>query len=542
MKYRKLLIFLIAASLVSQNGGYTVFAQEADAAVSVSSSVEDSTASEAEDSTVNPAEPGGSGTQDSTVSGDGTESSTSSDSTGSEGSESSGQGTDSTGTESGNSEVVDPENSSGTESTDPAASGSDSTGTESGTENSENTESSTESTAEPGGLITVPGEESAAENPEAPAAGTESTTESAAEAVAEDPNALPVEEVPPIEETTPEQIEEEQKEEEPDLTPEWHPEWQGRGAEFEIHPFRLIFPVYVRTSKQIFVYDSKEAAESHEVAKIGKGAYIRLIEGDAQEIVKAEAEVQRERIAGEETTGEAWEEAVGAAGEESVEETEESAPMWVYVEAMDAEGNICRGYTDGNNLETARSFNNDLSKVEILKSREENGAFYDNYLTSYRSLRDENPVSDERIELVNYGLQFLGNPYVWGGTSLTEGCDCSGFAGGVYRHFGYDLPRCSYEMCYVSEKMNPYEAQPGDLLFFANAERVNHVMICLSNEGDGTLLVVEAKGRKWGIVVSRVRCERIVWAISILDKENGKDDKKVVEGKQILQKPAKQLA
>ena len=97
-------------------------------------------------------------------------------------------------------------------------------------------------------------------------------------------------------------------------------------------------------------------------------------------------------------------------------------------------------------------------------------------------------------------------------------------------------------MCYVSEKMNPYEAQPGDLLFFANEERVNHVMICLSNEGDGTLLVVAAKGRKWGIVVSRVRCERIVWSISILDGENKNTEKNFVEGKQLLKKPVKQLA
>ncbi len=47
--------------------------------------------------------------------------------------------------------------------------------------------------------------------------------------------------------------------------------------------------------------------------------------------------------------------------------------------------------------------------------------------------------------VVDYAYQFLGNPYVWGGTSLTNGADCSGFVQSVYAHFGISLPRTSYE-------------------------------------------------------------------------------------------------
>lgn len=521
MKYKKLLIFLIAASLVPRTGAYTVFAG-ADTAVSMSAQQESSSSgadSEAEDSTENPADPGSSDSETNPAdSGPSTESGTDSASSGTD---STSSGTDST--------------SSGTESGDGSSENQSGEGTDSGAEESDPAASSAEgqnpedSGAENSGGAAAENSE-AAEGTEGAAEGTDSTAEGAetGENAEEKPaEGTPAEEMkaetPEIQETTPEEIEQLQQEDqlpEEELTPVWHPEWQGRGSEFEIHPFRLIFPVYVRTAKEIFVFDKEEERENGRVAKIGEGAYIRLIEGDLSEIGKiSESEEEPE-------TGEA--EDIPA---------EEKEPDWVFIEAMDPDGKICRGYADGNDLVAARSYDNDRSKVELLKSRDENSAFYDNYLTTYRSLRNENPVSEERIALVNFGLQFLGNPYVWGGESLTEGCDCSGFAGGVYRHFGYDLPRCSYEMCYVSEPMNPYEAQPGDLLFFANEERVCHVMICLSNEGDGTLQVVEAKGRKWGIVVSRVSCERIVWGISILDGKDKERDKELVTGKQVLRKP-----
>lgn len=67
-------------------------------------------------------------------------------------------------------------------------------------------------------------------------------------------------------------------------------------------------------------------------------------------------------------------------------------------------------------------------------------------------------------EVVDYAMQFVGNPYVWGGTSLTNGADCSGFVQSVFRHFGISLPRTSYEQRSCGQGVSYSNAQPGDLI------------------------------------------------------------------------------
>lgn len=80
-------------------------------------------------------------------------------------------------------------------------------------------------------------------------------------------------------------------------------------------------------------------------------------------------------------------------------------------------------------------------------------------------------------EIASYAQQFVGNPYVPGGTSLTDGCDCSGFTQAVYRHFGYSLPRRSDDQgCYGSEVSGMENAQPGDIFYY-----VGHVGIYIGN-------------------------------------------------------------
>lgn len=79
-------------------------------------------------------------------------------------------------------------------------------------------------------------------------------------------------------------------------------------------------------------------------------------------------------------------------------------------------------------------------------------------------------------EIVAYAKQFLGNPYVYGGTSLTNGCDCSGFVMSVYKHFGYSLPRSSGSMQGAGRAVSKSELQPGDILCFSG-----HVGIYMGN-------------------------------------------------------------
>ena len=78
--------------------------------------------------------------------------------------------------------------------------------------------------------------------------------------------------------------------------------------------------------------------------------------------------------------------------------------------------------------------------------------------------------------VADYGLQFVGNPYVYGGTSLTNGADCSGFVQQVYKHFGYSLPRSSSEQRSAGREVSYSEAQPGDLICYAG-----HVAIYIGN-------------------------------------------------------------
>ena len=82
--------------------------------------------------------------------------------------------------------------------------------------------------------------------------------------------------------------------------------------------------------------------------------------------------------------------------------------------------------------------------------------------------------------VVDYACQFIGNPYVWGGTSLTDGADCSGFVQSVYAHFGVSLPRTTYEMVNSGYAVSYAEALPGDLILYDG-----HVGLYM---GDGTIV------------------------------------------------------
>ena len=82
--------------------------------------------------------------------------------------------------------------------------------------------------------------------------------------------------------------------------------------------------------------------------------------------------------------------------------------------------------------------------------------------------------------VVNYATQFIGNPYVWGGTSLTNGADCSGFVQSVYAHFGVNLPRTSSEMRSAGRGVSYSEALPGDIICYDG-----HVGIYM---GDGQIV------------------------------------------------------
>ncbi len=121
-------------------------------------------------------------------------------------------------------------------------------------------------------------------------------------------------------------------------------------------------------------------------------------------------------------------------------------------------------------------------------------------------------VSDVRVELVEYAKQFLGNPYVWGGTSLTKGADCSGFVLSVFKKFGVSLSHHSGTQAKEGTKISASDLKPGDLVFYANSSgNINHVAIYI---GGGQ--VIHASSPKTGIKISKynyrtpVRCVRVL--------------------------------
>ena len=103
-----------------------------------------------------------------------------------------------------------------------------------------------------------------------------------------------------------------------------------------------------------------------------------------------------------------------------------------------------------------------------------------------------------RTRIVNYALQFVGNPYVWGGTSLTNGVDCSGFTMQVMRNFGISLPHYSGSQARMGKAVSSSEMRPGDLIFYANSSgTVNHVAMYIGNGQ-----IVHAASRRSGIKIS----------------------------------------
>ena len=92
--------------------------------------------------------------------------------------------------------------------------------------------------------------------------------------------------------------------------------------------------------------------------------------------------------------------------------------------------------------------------------------------------------------------QFEGNPYVYGGTSLTNGADCSGFVMSVFANFGYSLPRVAAAQCDASTKKDISQLEPGDLVFYGNGY-IDHVALYI---GDGK--IIHASNAATGIKIS----------------------------------------
>ena len=202
---------------------------------------------------------------------------------------------------------------------------------------------------------------------------------------------------------------------------------------------------------------------------------------------------------------------------------------WVYVESGDVRGFVCARYLlrgEAAEAEVNRWKEESFPTAEMWVKPWRNKAYTYTYATTKTLLSS----GEARGGLLQYAKKFLGNPYVWGGTSLTNGCDCSGFAQQIFANFGYALPRTSRQQAKAGTRIPVREAKPGDLLFYQRESGfVYHVMIYLGNGK-----VIHAGSEATGILVSDFNYEKSTeFAVRVIpEKEtaaagdaNGVDEK-----------------
>lgn len=195
----------------------------------------------------------------------------------------------------------------------------------------------------------------------------------------------------------------------------------------------------------------------------------------------------------------------------------EEGGAWNYIESGDA-----RGYV------TANKISKDVPEHHIIPHNstmgadalplmakvyiapEDNMAFAAVEKTAYAVPVPEKKIADNikiRKELIEDAMKYLGGRYVYGGESLTSGCDCSAFTRGIYAHFGINLPRSSYEQALTGTLIAAKDARPGDLLYYARDGYIYHVLMYI---GEGK--AINAKSTNAGIVISDVNYNKVCWA------------------------------
>ena len=222
---------------------------------------------------------------------------------------------------------------------------------------------------------------------------------------------------------------------------------------------------------QIDQKKSESADYENEIAYAQQQAteYANLLAEQTAEIQRLEAE----RIAAEE-------EARRQAEEEAARQAaEEEAAAKAAEQEQDSESDDGVEYDENGDPVDNAGASDDVEYDEygnVIDS--DNTVSPDDYESEQSSDSDSSSSSGSGSgsSVVDFATQFVGNPYVWGGTSLTGGADCSGFTQSVYANFGVSLPRTSYEQQYAGTEVSYADAQPGDLICYGG-----HVAIYMGN-------------------------------------------------------------
>ena len=247
-------------------------------------------------------------------------------------------------------------------------------------------------------------------------------------------------------------------------------------------------------------YDAQIAQAQSQAAQ-----YTELIRQQNAEIQKIEEE---EKKAAEEAARKAAEEAAKkAAAEEAAKKAQEEANKKAADEAAKKAAEASKKSSSTSGSKTAASSgsstsskNNTSGSSSSAATSKDNGSSSSSSSGSSGSSVSYNPTGQS---VVNYACQFVGNPYVWGGTSLTNGADCSGFIMSIYAKFGVSLPHSSGAMAGCGRGVSYSEAMPGDIICYAG-----HVAIYM---GGGQ--IVHASNAKDGIKISGNAAYRPIVAV-----------------------------
>ena len=224
--------------------------------------------------------------------------------------------------------------------------------------------------------------------------------------------------------------------------------------------------------------DEKKSASAdyeNEIAYAQQQAteYANLLAEQTAEIERLEAEriaaeEEARRQAEEEAARQAAEAAAAEAAEEEAEAEEADEETSDDVE-YDEDGNVIEDTEDTSDDVEYDEYGNVIDSDSTVSQEE-----YESQQSASSS--ESSSSSGSGSAVVDYATQFVGNPYVWGGTSLTNGADCSGFVQSVYANFGVSLPRTSYEQQNAGTEVSYSDAQPGDLICYGG-----HVAIYMGN-------------------------------------------------------------